>query len=137
MYLSIVPTEVTYNPVINEQIILNALRDQTSGAHESRSKLKSVPGWLLDNAVCAEIDDALKRAFIDVKEPALPLHASTISSHVSHMLKFEKSNFVWLKARLYLHGNPNQENDQIRSNPSSFQLAKFTFLLSMCTFISS
>lgn len=68
----------------------------------SRFKLELAPCWLIDKAICRDIENDLINGFIEVNDCAIPRSANVISSHMIYKAKIERTAQKTQSSSLFL-----------------------------------
>lgn len=75
------------SPEINKQTVSKQLELHVGKGSMKLCRLRSVPPWLVQNALDAEVHSAWKDAFFKNSEDFNPLNANAISPHIIIKMK--------------------------------------------------
>lgn len=110
------------SPNFQKQLIPHEMKQSIGQRQVSVVDLEHSPQWLLDDALCNEMDTNWRDAYTEV--PALTTEeiSNVISSHVVYKIKESDNDTLKLKASLVLHGILDKDRFAVHRDSASADL---------------
>lgn len=121
------PDEATLKKA-DEQRICSHILETIGRVDVTRSKLSFVPSWIIAKALEEELEGW--DPHIEVLPLAGSPKRSVIGSHVLYRVKTRENGEHYLKGRLVLHGNQEEEKESLRTDASLLHFALLRLILS-------
>lgn len=115
----------------SEQKLLEKLESQVGARQITRSELGDMPEWLAKRSMDREIAENWVQVTEEVEAALMPVDANLLSTHFVFKIKKSENGERNLKARLVVHGNRDDEKDDVRKDAIAADMTTTRLVLAL------
>lgn len=116
-----------------EQSLLREIEEHIGTRQVTRRGLESVPEWLVKKAMNNEVEENWKSAIEEVGTQGMPDDANILSTHFVFNIKKSEQGHRTLKARLVVHGNRDEDKDDVRKDAMAADMMMTRLVIALGT----
>lgn len=117
----------------SEQVLLEEIENQIGSRQVTKRELEGAPEWLTKKSMDREVDENWASVTEEVTTDDMPDDANILSTHFVFRINKSEQGERTLKARLVVHGNRDEEKDEVSKDAIAADMMMTRLVLALGT----